>query len=235
MVRSSRSEHLRFRYGICLNDGCSKCKSKEVQQINVRKEFVCVECGKTLRECPPPKSWWDKHGKIVISAGVILVVAAVGGIFVWQGNNAAEEAPETGQDVVTDTTGNVADTTGVVADTATVQPVEKETVPAENVEEARPKSSRPAEKSSAKSGSTKADATYGTVDLGYGTYTGDLKNGKPHGHGTVTYKVARKIVSSKDYEAKPGDRYEGEFRDGRISGGPGYWYHENGEITSFRP
>lgn len=48
MVRSGNSEHVRFRYGMCLNENCSKCKSKEVQTISARKDFVCSECGKAF-------------------------------------------------------------------------------------------------------------------------------------------------------------------------------------------
>mgnify|MGYP002932144873 FL=1 len=70
----------------------------------------------------------------------------------------------------------------------------------------------------------------GTIDLGYATYTGDLKNGKPHGYGTLTYKSSRKIVSSKDFVANPGDTFEGEFRDGKISG-LGYWKHDGNETV----
>ena len=63
----------------------------------------------------------------------------------------------------------------------------------------------------------------------YGTYTGDMKNGKPHGHGTITYKTTRKVVSWKDIEAHPGDKYEGDFRDGVINGG-GYLKTRDGNI-----
>lgn len=75
---------------------------------------------------------------------------------------------------------------------------------------------------------------YGTVKLSYGTYTGELENGMPHGHGTVKFNTTRRIVSSQDYVAHPGDRYEGDFRNGVISGGVGYWYHD-GEVTGIRP
>lgn len=74
---------------------------------------------------------------------------------------------------------------------------------------------------------------HGKVDLGYGIYVGDLKNGKPHGHGTITYKTARKIVDSKDFVAQPGDEFEGDFRNGRISS-LGYWKH-NGNQTAVKP
>lgn len=75
---------------------------------------------------------------------------------------------------------------------------------------------------------------YGTVKLSYGTYRGEVKNGQPHGHGTVTFTTTHRIVSSQDYIAHPGDRYEGEWRNGVISGGLGYWYHD-GNTTGIRP
>ncbi len=70
------TDRVRYRYGFCLNDNCEKCKSKEVQEIPARKEFVCQnpECGKPLRECPPPK----KGGKAKlfgIIAGVVALLA----------------------------------------------------------------------------------------------------------------------------------------------------------------
>lgn len=74
----------------------------------------------------------------------------------------------------------------------------------------------------------------GRANLGYGTYYGELKNGVPHGHGTITYTRSTRIVNSKDFQAQRGDKFEGEFRNGKISGGMGYWYH-NGDITAVKP
>lgn len=74
----------------------------------------------------------------------------------------------------------------------------------------------------------------GRVNLGYGSYYGELKNGVPHGHGTITYTRSTRIVNSKDFQAQRGDKFEGEFRNGKISGGMGYWYH-NGDITAVKP
>ena len=85
-----------------------------------------------------------------------------------------------------------------------------------------------------KTGGTGGGNGYGTAKLSYGTYKGELKNGQPHGHGTITFTTTRRIVSSQDYIAHPGDRYEGEWRNGVIAGGLGYWYHD-GETTGIRP
>ena len=49
MSTSSRNTHLLFRYGQCLNDGCSKCKSKEIQEIPARKDFVCQDTAVPFR------------------------------------------------------------------------------------------------------------------------------------------------------------------------------------------
>ena len=79
MGRESRSEHVRYRYGICLNEKCSKCTSKEIQEVSVRKELVCAECGKPLRECPKPKTTWQKYGKLIMggSVGILAIVVIV--------------------------------------------------------------------------------------------------------------------------------------------------------------
>lgn len=74
----------------------------------------------------------------------------------------------------------------------------------------------------------------GGINLGYGVYYGESKNGKPHGNGKIVFKRTHRIISSKDYVANPGDIYEGEFRNGVPSGGMGYWKHD-GDITAVKP
>lgn len=86
MARTSqRSNTERFKYGICLNDECPKCKGKEVQQIPMRKEFVCEECGNELRECPPPKKRNNKR-YIIIGAAVV-VIAGIVLVLLWGGKS----------------------------------------------------------------------------------------------------------------------------------------------------
>lgn len=75
---------------------------------------------------------------------------------------------------------------------------------------------------------------HGGINLGYGVYYGEKKNGKPHGYGKIVFKRTHRIISSKDYVANPGDTYEGEFRNGVPSGGMGYWKHD-GDITAVKP
>lgn len=209
MTRTNQTGHVRARYGMCLNEQCSKAKAKEVQEISARKEFVCEECGKPLRECPPPPpptNWL----KIVL---IVVVVAALGGggwYFLSKGGG--KQPVEVNDGPPTDS----------------IAPVDTTAVPTGG-----PDTKKPVETTGKKEPDTKIVNGRGTVDLGYGTYTGDLKNGKPHGYGVITYKTSHKIVSSKDFVANPGDTFEGEFRDGRISG-LGYWKHDGNE-TAVKP
>lgn len=230
-MATTNRERGRIRYGICLSDNCSKAKAKEVQEISGRKEFVCEECGKPLRECPPPKSWWDAHGKKVIGAVVALAVAGgIGGI-VMSGDD-DEKAPEAVETPAATPTADSTKTTAP-ADTAKTEatPAAKQAEPMQpEPPKAKAEPAKPANKPESKPA---AQNGRGTVNLGYGKYTGDLKDGKPHGYGTITYTDNHKIVNSKDYVAMPGDRFEGEFRDGRISG-IGYWYHD-GQTTAVKP
>ena len=94
MARERNSEHLRYRYGICLNDNCEKCKSKEVQQIAARKDFVCQnpECGKPLRECPPPKKGPNKM-MIGAIAALVIILAALGLFFGLSDGGSTESTP----------------------------------------------------------------------------------------------------------------------------------------------
>lgn len=207
MVRSGNSEHVRFRYGMCLNENCSKCKSKEVQTISARKDFVCSECGKALRECPPPAR--SKNKLVMIIVAVVVVAAGViVGIKLCGSKTPEVTIPPTETPKGVDTT-NVANPQPI--DTPEVE--KKEPV---KVDPPKPITGR------------------GTVDLGYGIYTGELKNGVPHGHGVIKYTQKHKIVSSKDFVANPGDEFEADFRDGRVSGNIGYWSHD-GNKTAIKP
>lgn len=217
MARSTNSDHVRFRYGMCLNEKCSKCNSKEVQTVSARKDFVCSECGKPLRECPPPKSSNNKLILIIVAAVVVLSGAGFG---IYKYTQSPLPAVEQGPVGDGETDGGAADSTNVQ------NPAPVDTVEAVDTLEPKKTPKKPETK--------KPITGYGTVNLGYGIYTGDLKNGVPHGHGTIKYTERRKIVNSKDFVANPGDEFEADFRDGRVSGSIGYWYHD-GNQTAIKP
>lgn len=103
MATPRSGNHLKYRYGICLNDKCEKCKSKEVQQILAHKDFVCTnpECGKPLRECPPPPppTPWVKIACIAI--GVLVVLGVVW--YFLSGDSSEKQVSEPETEVVKQT------------------------------------------------------------------------------------------------------------------------------------
>lgn len=67
------------------------------------------------------------------------------------------------------------------------------------------------------------------IDLGYGTYTGKVKDGKPHDpNGTIVYKKAHQIESRDVHGrvAQPGDRVTGNFENGHLINGT--WHKSDG-------
>lgn len=198
------------KVGTCVNIDCDNYK----QDVEVEPggEFECPICHQPLREkatgpAPDP----DPRMRILLIVAAVLVLGGGGyGLYSYlNGDKEPETVVEQPKPVAPETP----------EDTATVAPEE-------------PKVATPEPKRVDPKPTTPQNGR-GTVDLGYGTYTGDLKNGKPHGYGTITYKKEQKIVPSKDFVAQPGDTFEGEFRDGRISG-LGYWNH-NGNKTAVKP
>ena len=214
------NDRIKYKYGICLNDECEKCKSKEVQQIPMRKDLVCETCGKELRECPPPK----KSSKTpLIAGGAAVVLAAIIGIgYVASSDNSSKKEPAT----ITAT----ADST-IVADSAKVESVEKdspaeETAPVQTAE-ASPKQQPASVEQPSKqkpSTTTASSPSSGTLRLSYGKYTGSIKNGYPHGQGKLTYTTSRQINRNdvKGRTADAGDYVIGEFYNGFVVYGKHY-------------
>ena len=70
----------------------------------------------------------------------------------------------------------------------------------------------------------------GTLNLSYGTYTGKIKNGKPHGEGRLVY-TKEHVINSHDIKkrtAKPGESVQGQFVNGEIT--IGKHFSSNGSL-----
>ena len=70
----------------------------------------------------------------------------------------------------------------------------------------------------------------GTLNLSYGTYTGKIKNGKPHGEGRLVY-TKEHVINSHDIKkrtAKPGESVQGQFVNGEIT--IGKHFKSNGSL-----
>lgn len=212
------------KIGICRNIDCDNYK--KTIEVEPGGEFECPLCHQPLQEAEggrkrkvKDEDGGDKKPWRIIGA-IVVVAALAGGGYYFMGNSPKDK-----------------DNVPVVDSTAV--DVQKEKVPAEDTVQIDSSELDVPPVEEATEEPKKKDPTpvlingRGTVDLGYATYTGDLKNGKPHGYGKLTYKTSRKIVSSKDFVASPGDTFEGEFRDGKISG-LGYWKHDGNE-TAVKP
>ena len=199
----------------CVNIECTAYD--KVIELDTATDNVCPECGSVM-EPVTDEGGTDGGGhkgrNLAIALAAVALLGGGGfGIYSMMGDKDKAQPAPVVQPVDT-----------VKNDTAVAEPVVAEPVAEEPVA-AEPVAAKPVVK--------KPLNGRGTINLGYATYTGDLKNGKPHGYGVLTYRQSHRIVPSKDFYAEPGDTFEGDFRDGKISG-LGYWKH-NGNQTAVKP
>lgn len=219
-------DRIRYRYGICLNDNCEKCKSKEVQEIPARKDFVCQnpECGKPLRECPPPKKGGNMK-LIGIIAGAVALLAIVGGIIAMSGSG--EETPK--QEPVT--VAPVDSDSIKAAQMAAENQRLKDSLAAVEAANAK-KQEEPAAKPVPEPASVPAPkpakpATSGSKNLGYATFKGSWPNDV---NGRMVFNSSH-VIDSKDPKkrvAEAGDYVIGEWADGHLV--QGIWYGADNQV-----
>ena len=198
--------------GVCHNyEGCDMASEKVVQEVE-KSNFVCQECGKPLYPVKqPPQPWWKKHQReLTLGAGVLIIGGGItGGILAFSGDK-EEPAKEPAK---VDTT--QVDTTKVDSPVVIQPPVVDPPVEGPQGGVKQPGGGggvkQPAGGNSAASSTSK--------NLGYGKYEGAMKNGQPHGTGTIYYTTRHQVVPSKDIYAESGDYVTGSFRDGKLVSG----------------
>ena len=194
--------------GVCHNyEGCDMASEKVVQEVE-KSNFVCQECGKPLYPVKQqPQPWWKKHQReLTLGAGVLIIGGGItGGILAFSGDK--EEPAKEPEKVQTEQV----DSTKVDSVVAPPQAPEPKTGKSKEKE---PKVDGP--KATA-GGNSAASST--SKNLGYGNYEGAMKNGQPHGTGTIYYTTRHQVVPSKDIYAESGDYVTGSFRDGKLMSG----------------
>lgn len=201
MANTRRSSGERFKYGICLNDECPKCKEKTVQQIAMRKEFVCEDCGKELRECPPPKKGTNMKLIGIIGGAVLVVGLGVGGYFAFSGDKSTPAVEET-----------------EVKEAPAVEEAEVMEEAPEIINEAD--QTAPAVKQD-----TPKKSTSSNTSLPYGSYSGPTQGGVPHGVGgtinvSSSYQIDLKDGRGSMLDIRPGDKIANtKFENGRLRAG----------------
>ena len=195
-MRDKNRRTERFHYGICLNDECFKCRNKEIQQIPLRKELVCIECGKPLRECAPATK--KNTGKYIALVIIFIVVGLVGFVFL----NGEDEKDVLQQTIdITTTSISQSDTILAKQDTEAEENVALENVLQDEVV---------------------SNLSY---KLEFGIYEGPMNNAKPHGYGgtiqvTRSYSLDLKKMPAEYLQVNEGDVIVStKFIDGNLRAG----------------
>lgn len=223
MATTRSTDRVRFRYGICLNDNCEKCKSKEVQEIPARKDFVCAECGKPLRECPPPKKGGNTK-LIGIIAGALALLAIIGCVIAFSGSKDPKPIEKT--EVVAPIDSDSIKAVQMAAENQRL----KDSLAAVEAENAK-KQEAPVQKQTAAPASSiptqKPVSSSGTKNLGYATFKGSWPNDV---NGRMVFKSSH-VIDSKDPKgrvAEAGDYVIGEWADGHLV--QGIWYGSDNQV-----
>ena len=220
-MATRNNDRVRYRYGICLNDNCEKCKSKEIQEIPARKDFVCQnpECGKPLRECPPPKDGPNKK-LIAIIVGVVVVLAIIGGVIAFSGGS-SEEAPEQEPVAVAPVNSDSIKAAQMAAENQKL----KDSLAA--AEAAKQQAEEEAKNKQEKDKNPQTSTGGGSKNLGYATFKGSWPNDV---NGRMVFKTSH-VIDSKDPKgrvAEAGDYVIGEWADGHLV--QGIWYGADNQV-----
>lgn len=224
-----------IKKGICKNFGeCDLADDKVVQEAE-STNFVCSnpECGKPLHEINDVKKVKRVNKKLIgiIAAAVVLIGGAAAGIC-WKtglfGNQTTDKDANAEQTALVETeatepseqkTDSIGgeEQPGITVEIDDAAGGPKKTQTTTTTQTSEPIKNPPI-------------STTGKVNLGYGYYEGDLKNGKPDGFGEVHFTQSRKVKG--DVSAEPGYKIRNaRFENGRLQSGT--LYDANGEKVTF--
>lgn len=158
---------------------------------------------------------------LYIAGGVAVLALIVFGIVKMTGNQG--QTPVVKKDTVTT----------VVVDTQKVAPVQPQ-----KQEPIQPEPPKPTPTPSVNPGTTPNNvqqhttetSSNGNVNLGYATWKGGIKGGKPHGKGTMTFTRSHSIEGCQE-QALPGDYVKGFCENGILTSGA--LYRDGEKIESF--
>lgn len=198
-------------YGIC-TEAEKETVFQETDLEEVDGKFVCPKCGQELEEIEkkPGVNW--KLIAIIAAAVIVLGGGTAALLLGGKGDGAKSEAVE--QPPVIDPPVAEPDTTS-----------QDEVIELEGEESDLDD----------ETGNEKPQSDAKTYTLGWGTYKGPMKGGKPHGIGgeitvTKTYSIDLKNGSFK--QVVKGDKIVNtKFKEGKLV--QGYIHHSNGEQESF--
>ena len=171
------------------------------------------------------KAWWQKPSSWIIATFVLTLVV----FFVWNGTKEEQSKDIISPVVIKTTPTDAQDTTPKVVKAkdekdAIVAPEQKKvTVATEKKKSESVKKNIPEEYDSQNN-----VVRQGVLSLGYATWKGSIKRGKPDGKGVMTFSSSHRIDSRdpKGRIAEAGDKVEGSYLNGHLSFGK--WYKSDG-------
>lgn len=196
--------------------GTDKAQSESKQEENIEVDNS---------ECIVSKAWWQKPSSWIIVTFVLTLVV----FFVWNGTR-EEQSKDIISPIVKKTTPTDAqDTTPKVVkaqdekDVIVAPEKKKVTVAPEKKKSESLKKSIPEENDPLTN-----VVRQGVLSLGYATWKGNIKRGKPDGKGIMTFSSSHRIDSrdSKGRIVEAGDKVEGSYLNGHLSFGK--WYKSDG-------
>ena len=196
--------------------GTDKAQSESKQEENIEVDNS---------ECIVSKDWWQKPSSWIIVTFVLTLVV----FFVWNGTR-EEQTKDIISSIVKKTTPTDAqDTTPKVVkaqdekDVIVAPEKKKVTVAPEKKKSESLKKSIPEENDPLTN-----VVRQGVLSLGYATWKGNIKRGKPDGKGIMTFSSSHRIDSrdSKGRIAEAGVKVEGSYLNGHLSFGK--WYKSDG-------
>lgn len=234
------------KWGICTNPSCPNYRQKIPVE---RGDLICPneDCKKPLSPCAPPpvkKNFFQKWGKqitIVLAGIAILGGGGYFGFHSWQEGKTRKAAELALMDSLRQDSIEKARLEAIAKaesdSLARVQAVADSALKArqDSIDKARIDSLRLDSIEKAKADSIakskkRVGGGAGTKSLGYGTYKGEMKNGLPHGTGTLTFSTSHAIDSrdAKGRVAEKGDYVSGLFYEGHVE--TAKWFGADGRV-----
>ena len=207
--------------GMCRNEDCEMCD--QIQEAE-KSNFKCEKCGKDLipfgNPTPEPGGGLNKK-LIAIIAGVVVVLAIVGGIFALNGGDEGITTPPLGPGSDTTIVEKVdSDSINKAKEEAEQQRLK------DSLEEARKKQ---AEEDAKKKQESQPPTGGGSKNLGYATFKGTWPNDV---NGRMIFNTSH-LIDSKDPKgrvAEAGDYVIGEWSNGHLV--QGIWYGADNQVKS---
>lgn len=150
---------------------------------------------------------------------VVAVLCAVAGVVFWPKGKASEDKPVHTDSVAVIEQTQDSGTNSVVAETETQADNNSEVSTEEAVPEPESVTPEPAKPQPVKPEPAQPAVTTGTLNLGYGTWTGGIKNGRPHGDGKLVFNSSHKVDRSSSAVAEAGYYFEATYDNGLLERG----------------